>query len=61
VFETDLREDDAQSIIAAIKQLRGVSEVSPVITTTADHFARRRIKQTFLKDVYAFLDKLGEE
>lgn len=36
VFENDIREDDAQPIIEAIKHLRGVLDVRPEIVG-ADH------------------------
>lgn len=40
VFEPDLREDDAQPIIDAIKLLRGVIAVTPQVEVAEDHFAR---------------------
>lgn len=40
IFENDIREDDAQPIIDAISQLRGVLEVKPGKVTT-DHMVAR--------------------
>jgi hypothetical protein len=44
-FETDLRTDDAEAIIEAIKMLRGVATVSPSVTDISDHMNRMRVRQ----------------
>ena len=36
VLDKDVREDDAQPIIAAIKQIRGVADVVPNVTNTGE-------------------------
>jgi len=43
-FDADIREDDAQSLIGAIKQLRGVSDVKGNVANAEDWINRRRIK-----------------
>lgn len=44
VLERDIRDDDAQAIISAIQQIRGVASVTPHITTGEDYFVARRTK-----------------
>jgi hypothetical protein len=42
-LDTDLRDDDAEPIIAAIRQLRGVIDVRPVVANPDDHINRQRV------------------
>lgn len=44
VFSRDFREDDAASLLDAIRQLRGVGEVMPVVSTALDALARARVR-----------------
>lgn len=44
VLRTDMRDDDAQSTIAAILQLRAVLSVTPNVADVSDHVARQRVK-----------------
>ena len=44
-FETDLRTDDAEAIIEAIKMLRGVEAVAPSVADISDHMNRMRVRQ----------------
>jgi hypothetical protein len=44
VFESDIREDDAQHIINAISLLRGVAAVKTEISDATDLINRERIK-----------------
>jgi hypothetical protein len=45
VFEHDIRDDDAAPLLAAIKQMKGVVEVSPSLSTSDDWFAQTRVRQ----------------
>jgi len=48
-LEKDIRDDDAEALISAIKQLRGVGSVGPNISDptawTAENRARRELEQ----------------
>lgn len=44
-FALDIREDDAESIINAIKMLKGVLDVAPLATSTDDFIIETRVRQ----------------
>lgn len=44
-FEHDLRPEDADHIMAAIRCLRGVAAVGPVVADFNDYIAEQRIKR----------------
>lgn len=56
VLEKDIREDDARSLIGAIRLLRGVLEVSGVVadldSMMAEERARREIGQKLIDVLY---------
>jgi hypothetical protein len=54
-FEQDIREDDAEGIIQAIKRLRWVLDVTPSIRTTDDLMNRERIRREFGDKLWAVL------
>lgn len=43
-FEMNIREDDAVPILSAIRQMRGVLDVSPVPVNIEDHINRSRVR-----------------
>jgi hypothetical protein len=43
-LDSDLRSDDAEPTIAAIRQIKGVIDVEPVVADSADHVARQRVR-----------------
>lgn len=45
VLETDLREDDAEAVMAAIAQLRGVIQVTGMVADPAAYMAEQRAKR----------------
>lgn len=45
VLEQDMREDDAESLINAIRHLRGVISVTGNVTEVADHIAQSRARR----------------
>lgn len=53
LFDRDLNEGEADLIVAAVLQLRGVAEVKRVTVVSEDHWARRRVyldlREKFLK------------
>jgi len=44
VLEHDIRDDDAQALISAIGQLRGVLSVTGVVADLDSHMARERAR-----------------
>lgn len=44
-FTDDIREDDAKAIVAAIRQLRGVCDVGPILADYSDAMARQRVRR----------------
>lgn len=44
-FERDIRTDDADALIAAIRQLRGVADVQPSVVTIEDALVTMRVNQ----------------
>ena len=54
-LERDVRSDDAQPIIDAIKQIRGVLSVAPSVVCIDDHMNRARIAEDFIAKLYKVL------
>lgn len=54
-FERDIREDDAQPMIAAIKQFRGVADVQANIANPDDWLNRTQIQMEFRRKIFAAL------
>jgi hypothetical protein len=44
VFSQDFREDDVDSVLSAIRHIRGVAEVTSLIANTDDYLARARVR-----------------
>jgi hypothetical protein len=55
VLEEDLRVDDAESILAAIRQLRGVASAEANVIGTPDYVANVRAKLELAAKVREFL------
>lgn len=61
-LDRDMRIDDAQALIDAIKMLRHVMSVKPSIVTADDFFARQRIAiELQNKVLQVFLDEAHEQ
>lgn len=62
VLEHDIRDDDAQSIIEAIKHIRGVLSVEPHVAAFEDHIALSRVRSEFAQKLWEVLypKKQGE-
>ena len=58
-FETDIRDDDAAEIIAAIKQLRGVGNVVSEVSSPDDWMARQHVRHEIMDEIRALYQKLG--
>lgn len=57
VLDRDIRIDDIEVIVSAIRLLRGVASVDTVITTHEDYFARERVRSELVGKLYDALKK----
>jgi len=55
IFDKDIREDDAQPIIDAIKQIRHVLSVKPSIADGSDYMARERVRMELSEKLWDVL------
>ena len=55
VLETDMRSDDVQYLMSAIRQLRGVADVSGHVTDMNAHIAQVRVRQELGEKLFAVL------
>lgn len=56
-FEQDIREDDAEPLLAAIRMLRGVMAVMPDVVNPMDYVATERAR----RELWSKLRKVIEE
>ncbi len=57
VLKHDLREDDAEATIAAIRQIKGVLSVEPHVgSLLEDHIAYQRVKDAISRKLWAALN-----
>lgn len=54
-LEKDIRSDDAEALLSAIAQLRGVVDVVPHVTDIRDHSARTRARQELAEKLWKVL------
>jgi hypothetical protein len=54
-FDRDIRTDDAEPLIEAIKQLRGVLSVTANVSDADDWMARERIRQELREQLWEVL------
>lgn len=55
VLDKDIREDDAQPIISAIRQIKGVMDVQPIVSDPLLHIASIRVKNDILEKIMELL------
>jgi hypothetical protein len=60
-FETDIREDDAECLLTAIRCIRGVASVTPSVASGQDHMNRERIRREYVKELYEFARQVAEK
>ena len=56
-FEQDIREDDAESTIAALRHIRGVLSVEPIVADVTLHMAEQRALQRFKSDLLEVFER----
>jgi len=54
-FEINMRDDDAESIAQAIRMVRGVLSVSPVIANHEDDMTRRQVRHELTEKLFKIL------
>jgi hypothetical protein len=55
VLDRDIREDDAELLVNAIRMLRGVLSVNPNVSDLQDHVATMRVKCELTQKLYDVL------
>jgi len=61
VLDRDIREDDAEPILAAIQMIKGVQSVTPHVADLGEHVARERIRIEIGQKIWNILyPKAGE-
>jgi len=56
-LEKDIRIDDVEVILNAVKMIKGVAHVEPSISTSDDHFARERVKMEMREKIWRIIDE----
>jgi hypothetical protein len=56
-LEQEVREDDAEVIIAAIGMIKGVLTVDPVVADATRHIERRRARSQLINKLIAIADE----
>ena len=54
-LEKDTRDDDAEALLNAIRQLRGVADVKPNVVNSGDWLAETRVRQDLADKLWAVL------
>lgn len=57
-LDQDYRDDDVAAIINAIKMVRGVADVSPILATSDDYLARTRVRLELSAALGKFWDEI---
>lgn len=55
VLEADIREDEAEATMNAIRQIRGVVSVTGNVTNISDHIAEERVRHELFRKLLAVL------
>lgn len=55
ILESDIREDDAEATIAAIKQIRGVLTVEPHLFDPDERIAEARVRRELTGKIFSVL------
>lgn len=54
-FERDIREDDAEAVLNAIRMIKGVLSVKPLVADVDFHIAEERVRQELTKKLWDVL------
>lgn len=58
VLAEDIREDDAEPTLAALRQIKGVLSVEPLVANPELHSAEQRIRHEYQMKLYEFVRSL---
>ena len=58
ILDKDYKDEDIESTINAIKQIKGVVAVKPNIVTSDEHIAETRIKLEIVNKIYDFAQEI---
>lgn len=61
VLDRDIREDDAEQIRAALRMIRNVIDVRPVVSDVEFHIAEQRVRHALAADLYRAVDGVLNE
>ena len=56
-----IRADDAEAIIEAIKMIKGVTEVTPVVVDPKTYWAREDARRRLVNELWAVLTERGDQ
>ena len=59
VLEKDIREDDAERTIEALKQIKGVIGVTPIVANSESHSASCQAYHDIMLKMYAFVKEIN--
>lgn len=57
----DIRIDDVEEILNAVRMIKGIAHVEPSITTSEDHMNRQRIKNELVTKLFKILHEDDNE
>ncbi len=57
-LDKDIRIDDVEHIVTAIKMIKGVMNVAPLVSDSSDFIARSRYKKEVQDKIFKMLDEL---
>ncbi len=60
VFDRDIRDDDVEPLLNAIRMMKGVLSVSPERATADDWMIRSRVKREFIEKLYNLIDEINK-
>jgi len=58
-LDADIREDDAQAIIAAIQMIKGVQTVTPLVADPMGAIHELRVRRNLLNKIYEVFENAG--
>lgn len=59
-LENDMREDDAQATINALRMVKGVLSVDPIVANIETHMAQSRARRELIEKFYNFVRGLDK-
>lgn len=57
ILEREIREDDAEPVIDAIRMIKGVSKVMPVVSNPETYYAYNKARHEIMENVFEAIEK----